>query len=35
MCIGYLDRTHVDNPIRAFDKPQFNEFEKYHNNWDI
>lgn len=32
---GKNGRPHVDNPIRAFDKPQFKEFEKYHNNWDI
>lgn len=28
-------RAHVDNPIRWFDKSQFSEFEKYHNNWGI
>ena len=32
---GRHGRMHVDNPIRAFDKPQFSAFEKYHNNWDI
>ncbi len=32
---GRAGRAHVDNPIRAFDRPQFKEFEKYHNNWDI
>ncbi len=32
---GRRGRAHVDNPIRAFDRPQFNVFEKYHNNWDI
>lgn len=32
---GRSGRAHVDNPIRAFDKPQFKEFEQYHNNWDI
>ncbi|MFC1687083.1 hypothetical protein ACFL0L_00705 [Patescibacteria group bacterium] len=32
---GRQGRPHVDNPIRAFDKPQFGEFDKYHNNWDI
>jgi len=32
---GRGGRAHVDNPIRAFDKPQFGTFEKYHNNWDI
>jgi hypothetical protein len=32
---GRLGRAHVDNPIRAFDKPQFGAFEQYHNNWDI
>ena len=32
---GRLGRAHVDNPIRAFDRPQFNVFERYHNNWDI
>jgi hypothetical protein len=32
---GRLGRPHVDNPIRAFDKPQFAEFESYHNNWQI
>ena len=32
---GRAGRAHVDNPIRAFDRPQFNIFEKYHNNWDI
>ena len=32
---GRGGRAHVDNPIRAFDKPQFHVFEKYHNNWDI
>ncbi|MBI2119232.1 MAG: aspartate ammonia-lyase [Elusimicrobia bacterium] len=32
---GRLGRAHVDNPIRTFDKPQFDVFEKYHNNWDI
>ena len=32
---GRLGRVHVDNPIRAFDRPQFNVFERYHNNWDI
>lgn len=30
---GRQGRAHVDNPIRAFDKPQFIKFEKYHNNW--
>jgi hypothetical protein len=32
---GRDGRVHVDSPIRAFDKAQFVEFEKYHNNWDI
>jgi len=32
---GRSGRPHVDNPIRAFDKPQFIEFEQYHNNWEI
>jgi Holliday junction resolvase-like predicted endonuclease len=32
---GRSGRAHVDNPIRAFDKPQFDLFEKYHNNWNI
>jgi len=32
---GRSGRAHVDNPIRAFDKAQFDEFEKYHNNWEI
>jgi hypothetical protein len=32
---GRLGRARVDNPIRAFDKPQFGTFEQYHNNWDI
>jgi len=32
---GKHGKAHVDNPIRAFDKPQFQEFEKYHNNWKI
>lgn len=32
---GRRGRAHVDNPIRAFDKPQFGVFEEYHNNWNI
>jgi hypothetical protein len=32
---GRSGRLHVDNPIRAFDKPQFEVFETYHNNWSI
>lgn len=32
---GRSGRAHVDNPIRAFDKPQFSVFEKYHNNWEF
>lgn len=32
---GRSGRVHVDNPIRAFDKPHFTVFEKYHNNWNI
>jgi len=32
---GRNGHVRVDNPIRAFDKPQFHVFEKYHNNWDI
>jgi hypothetical protein len=32
---GRSGRAHVDNPIRAFDRPQFKHFEKYHNNWNI
>jgi len=32
---GRSGRVHVDNPIRAFAKPQFKRFEKYHNNWNI
>lgn len=32
---GRSGRAHVDNPIRTFDKPQFKEFEQYHNNWEI
>ena len=32
---GRSGRVHVDNPIRAFGEPQFKEFEKYHNNWNI
>jgi hypothetical protein len=32
---GRNGRAHVDNPIRAFDKPQFSIFEQYHNNWNI
>jgi hypothetical protein len=32
---GRSGRVHVDNPIRAFDKPDFERFEKYHNNWNI
>ncbi|MBI4708925.1 MAG: aspartate ammonia-lyase [Candidatus Portnoybacteria bacterium] len=32
---GREGRARVDNPIRAFDRPQFKEFEKYHNNWSI
>lgn len=27
--------VHKDSPIRAFDKPQFRVFEKYHNNWNV
>lgn len=32
---GRNGRSHVDNPIRAFDRPQFKEFEQFHNNWEI
>lgn len=32
---GWKARVHKDNPIRAFDKPDFEVFEKYHNNWDL
>jgi hypothetical protein len=32
---GRSGRPHVDNPIRAFDKPQFDAFDGYHNNWNI
>lgn len=32
---GRNGHVRVDNPIRAFDKPQFRFFEKYHNNWNI
>ncbi len=32
---GRNGHVRVDNPIRAFDKPQFHAFEKYHNNWNI
>ena|SRR5579872_522105 len=32
---GRKGRVHQDNPIRAFDKLDFEVFEKYHNNWDI
>jgi hypothetical protein len=32
---GRSGRVHVDNPIRAFDRPQFKHFEKYHNNWNV
>ena len=32
---GRSGQAHVDNPMRAFDRPQFKEFEKYHNNWNI
>lgn len=32
---GRGGHVRVDNPIRAFDKPQFHIFEKYHNNWNI
>ena len=32
---GRHGRAHVDNPIRQFAKPQFETFERYHNNWDI
>ena len=32
---GRAGKAHVDSPIRAFDKPQFEVFEKYHNNWNI
>jgi hypothetical protein len=32
---GRSGRAHIDNPIRAFDKPQFSVFEKYHNNWEF
>jgi hypothetical protein len=32
---GRAGHVRVDNPIRAFDRPRFAEFEKYHNNWDI
>ena len=32
---GRQGRAHVDNAIRAFDKPQFEAFERYHNNWSI
>jgi hypothetical protein len=32
---GRSGRVHVDNPIRAFDKPDFKLFEKCHNNWKI
>ena len=30
---GRLGQAHVDNSIRAFDKPQFDAFDNYHNNW--
>ena len=32
---GRNGHVRTDNPIRAFDKPQFHVFEKYHNNWNI
>lgn len=32
---GRNGRVRVDNPIRTFDRGQFDVFEKYHNNWDI
>ena len=32
---GRNGHVRVDNSIRAFDKPQFHVFEKYHNNWNI
>jgi hypothetical protein len=32
---GRKGHVRIDNPIRAFAKPQFHVFEKYHNNWDI
>jgi len=32
---GRGGHVRVDNPIRAFDKPQFHVFEQYHNNWNI
>ena len=32
---GRNGRSHVDNSIRTFDKPQFKEFEEYHNNWNF
>lgn len=32
---GKSGHIRKDNPIRTFDKPSFNEFEKYHNNWNI
>jgi hypothetical protein len=32
---GRSGRVHKDHGIRAFDKPTFGLFEKYHNNWDI
>jgi hypothetical protein len=32
---GRSGRAHVDNAIRAFDRPQFREFGQYHNNWEI
>jgi len=32
---GRSGRVHVDSPIRAFDKPDFERFEKYNNNWNI
>jgi|SRR3989344_6285731 len=32
---GSKGQAHKDNPIRAFDKPQFGVFEEYHNNWNI
>jgi len=32
---GRSGHIRVDNPIRTFDKPTFEIFEKYHNNWDI
>lgn len=30
---GRGGRRHIDNPIRGFNRRDFQEFEAYHNNW--